>query len=51
MAREGMKEALGIIQQRQGYKIAHQLEQFKSEAEDFIAELQSQKPLVDFFAD
>lgn len=48
MAKEGMKEALSVIQQKQGYKIAGNLEQFRREAEAFIAELQTQKPLIDF---
>ena len=48
MAREELKEALAIIQQKQGYKINQNLKQFKKEAEEFIEELQSQKPLADF---
>lgn len=48
LAREGMKEALGIIQQKRGYKISSDLERFKKEALDLIEELQSQRPLVDF---
>jgi len=48
MAKEDMKEAVGIIQQKQGYKIIRNLEQFKRGAEHFIAELQSQLPLSDF---
>jgi hypothetical protein len=45
LAKEDVKEALGIIQQRQGYKITGSLDQFKKAAEDLIAELQSQVSL------
>jgi hypothetical protein len=48
LAKERVKESLGLIQQKKGYKITRNLEQFKKEAEEFIEELQSQTPLSDF---
>jgi hypothetical protein len=48
MAREDLKETLGLIEQKKGYKIQRNLEQFKKGVENFIAELQSQVPLTDF---
>lgn len=48
LAKEGIKEALAIIQQKEGYKIRRNLEQFKKGAENFLEELQSQRPLSDF---
>jgi len=48
MAKESVKESLGIIKQKEGYKIARNLEQFKTEAERLIAELQTQRPLAAF---
>lgn len=45
MARPNLKEALTIIQQKRGIKIARNLDQFTREAEDFIDELQKQEPL------
>lgn len=48
MAREDMKQSLGIIQQKRGYRITRNLEQFKKATENFLAELQSQRPLSEF---
>jgi hypothetical protein len=48
LARQDVKEALGLIEQKKGYKIQRNLEQFKKGAEAFIAELQTQIPLSDF---
>jgi len=48
LAREGMKETLGIIQQKQGYKIAKDLDRFQKQAEHLIEEFQSQLPISDF---
>jgi len=48
MAKKGFEEALGIIRQKKGYTIKKNLDQFKKQAENFISELQTQKPLIDF---
>ena len=48
MARESMKEALGIIQQKQGYKIVKNLEKLREQAEALVEELKSQRPMTDF---
>ena len=48
LASEEVKELLGIIQQKRGYKITRNLDQFKKGAEQFIEELQSQTTLNDY---
>jgi len=48
LAIEGMKEALGLIEQQAGYKTSRPLEKLVREAEIFIAHLQTQRPLIDF---
>lgn len=48
MAKQDLKEILGLVEQKKGYKMQKTLDQFKKSAEDFIAELQSQVPLSDF---
>lgn len=48
LANEKVKEHLGIIQQKKGYKIAHSLDQFKKASEQFIEELQSQTTLNNY---
>jgi hypothetical protein len=48
---EKIRDSLGIIQQKKGYKITRNLEQFQREAIRFIEELESekgQKSLSDF---
>ena len=47
LAREGLKESLGIIQQRKGYRVTRNLDQFQIEATRFIEELESQKGQTD----
>jgi hypothetical protein len=50
-ANEEIRESLGIIQQRKGYKITQKLEQFHRQAIRFIEELESkkgQKSLTDY---
>ncbi len=49
LAKDEVKEALGIIQQKEGYKIAKNLAQFKKMAEKYIEELQTQTPLNEFY--
>lgn len=50
LAKEGIKETLGIIRQRQGYKIRQNLEQFKKNADKLIEELRTQSPLEPFLS-
>lgn len=49
LAKEGVKETLGIIRQKEGIKITKNLDQFKNIAEKFIEELQTQTPLSGFY--
>lgn len=48
MAKDDMKEALGIIEQQAGIKISRQLDRFTIEAEKFVKFLETQRPLVEF---
>jgi hypothetical protein len=47
LAREELKASLGIIQQRKGYRVTRNLDQFQIEATRFIEELESQKGQTD----
>jgi hypothetical protein len=47
LADEKLKESLGIIQQKRGYRVSKNLEQFQIEATRFIEELESQKGQTD----
>jgi hypothetical protein len=49
LAKEEVKETLGIIQQKEGYKITKNLDQFKKIAEKYIEELQTQASLSGFY--
>jgi hypothetical protein len=48
MLKEGMKEALSLVQQKQGIKIERDLDKFRKEAMNLIDELQSQSRITDF---
>lgn len=48
LANEKVKEPLGLVQQKKGYKITRNLDQFKKAAEQFIEDLQSQTTLGQF---
>jgi len=48
LAKSEVKETLGIIQQKEGYRITKNLDQFKKLAEKYIEELQTQTPLSGF---
>jgi|SRR5271157_141336 len=43
LEKDGIKQSLGIIQQKKGYKIARNLDQFKREAIGLIEELESER--------
>jgi hypothetical protein len=49
LAKEEVKEILGILQQKEGYKITKNLDQFKKIAEKYVEELQTQTPLSGFY--
>lgn len=49
LARPDVKEVLGLMQQKEGYKITKNLDQFKKIAEKFLEELQTQTPLSEFY--
>jgi hypothetical protein len=48
LAKEEVRETLGLMQQKEGYKITKNLDQFKNLAEKYIEELQTQVPLSGF---
>jgi hypothetical protein len=48
MAKEGMKEALGLIETQAGIKIGRPLEKFTKEAYKFIETVETQRPLIEF---
>jgi hypothetical protein len=49
MANKEMNEAFGTIEQMVGYKINRPLEKLINEANKFIANLETQQPLIPFF--
>jgi hypothetical protein len=49
LAKQEVRDSLGIIQQKEGFKITKNLEQFKKVAEKYIEETQVQAPLSTFF--
>lgn len=48
MAKEGMKEALGLIETQAGIKIGRPLEKFTREAYNYMKTLETQRPLIEF---
>jgi len=50
MAKEGMKEALGLIETQAGIKIGRPLEKFTKEAYKFIETVETQRPLIEFMS-
>jgi hypothetical protein len=51
MANEKMRDAFGSIEQQAGYKISRPLEKLMTEANRFIANLETQRSLIPFFGD
>lgn len=50
LAKDGVKETLGFIRQKEGIKITKNLDQFKKIAEKYIEDLQTQTPLSEFYS-
>lgn len=48
MAKENLKNELGLLQQKKGFKIAQPLKRFKKGAQQFLDQLETQKPLSEF---
>ena len=48
LAKQEVRDSLGLIQEKEGYKITKNLEQFKKVAEKYLEETQVQAPLSSF---